>query len=288
MEKIRYHHCILGIALLMALTACSSNDPLEYNHAAKAAKEMGIATDNYSVLLQDMDYNEAKDQYLHKYSVVYRPKDNKDTLIQQVSKWYAVNEVYFDDHKNDMGMSILRMEDGKPNTSAAPPGFAGFVGNEQYGEWRKVENTTASADSIGNTTGKDSTATNTSHTSHRRHSFLGPGLLWFFLPRFGYMGGMFGTRHRSPSYGSWNNYNTNYKPRNSSYYGQVGQNGKYNYGTQSEFNQRANPSAKWSNKDSGFRSRVRTRVARSASVSRSSGRYGSSGSLRSRGGGFGK
>ncbi|RZT00002.1 hypothetical protein [Aquimarina brevivitae] len=229
---------------------------------------------NFSVILADMDYDEAKKEYRHKYRIlIEKPKlkvdmnvqgndtvQAKDVIVKN-TEWKKVSDIFFDDHINDLGMTILSKKNGVLDKKSAPAGYDNYVGNERYGSWR-------------------------THSSG--------GSFWVFYGQYRFLSDLF----YGPSYtyyrSDYRDYNRNYRGSRS-FYGS----GDRTFGTNSD---KTTKNTTWKNKSSAFRSKVRTSVKRSATTSRSrsyrsgssysktsrnSSRYSRS-SSRSRSGGFGK
>lgn len=236
-----------------------------------------IDKNNYSVILADMDYKEDTDKYFHKYRIlIEEPKPNltqaqlNDTIAQPTdvkiinTSWKEVSPITFEEYQNDLGMTILSKKDGKLDKNSAPAGVNNYVGNSRYGEWR---------------THSDGSSFWAFYGRYRLFSDL------FFGPR--YYGYGYGYPRRD-----WNDYNRNYRNKKP-YYG-----GTSKFGTKSN----RNTNTSWAKKPHSFKSKVNSKVSRSASnlrsrgytssksyskTSRSSSRYSRS-SSRSRSGGFGK
>jgi hypothetical protein len=217
------------------------------------------AEQNFSIILYDMDYDEAKDQYKHQYNVLL---EKDDSVQVKKTDWLVVSSAFFSQNAENMGMELASKKDGKVSKVAAPAGYSNYVGNEKYGHWKERD---------GNR-------------------------FWEFYGKYALMSSMFRMATYPVGYSSWNNYNSNYYGRRN-YYGQTS-NGQRMYGTSSSY-AKANTSSSWNNKPSDFKSRVRSNVQRSTAststkrtttqqrTTRSSSRYSSS-STRSRGGSFGK
>jgi hypothetical protein len=215
------------------------------------------AEQNFSIILYDMDYDEAKKQGKHQYNVLL---EKEDSVQVKKTDWLIVSSAFFNQNADNMGMELASKKDGKLSKVAAPAGYSNYVGNEKYGQWRERD---------GNR-------------------------FWEFYGKYALMSSMFRMAMYPVGYSSWNNYNSNYYGRRS-YYGQTA-NGQRMYGTNSSYG-KANTSSTWNNKPSDFKSRVRSNVQRSTvtktrtttqqRTTRSSSRYSSS-STRSRGGSFGK
>lgn len=202
-----------------------------------------------------MDYEERSKKYKHQYKILYEPLDlKKDTLLQKITDWKVVSDVFFQKHIDNMGMEIATTKEGVLKKTPAPPGFSNYIGNEKYGEWK----------------------TNSSGTS-----------FWEFYGQFAFMSSMFNLFSSPVGMNSWGDYRRDYYDRDRPYYGSRGA----NYGTNSTYNKTSQPNSTWNNKTSDFKSRVRNKVRQSVAsksrVSRSSSRYNQS-RMRSRSGGFGK
>lgn len=223
------------------------------------------AEQNFSIILFDMDYDEATKKYKHQYNVLI---EKPDSVHVKKTEWLAVTAAFFNENAENMGMELASKKDGKVSKVAAPAGYSNYVGNEKYGHWRERD---------GNR-------------------------FWEFYGKYAFMSSMFRMASYPVGYSSWNNYHSNYYGQRS-YYGST-TNGQRMYGTNSSY-AKANTSSSWNKKSSDFKSRVRSNVQRSTSTksstsarstqrtatqqktTRSSSRYSGS-STRSRGGGSGK
>lgn len=213
---------------------------------------------NFSIILFDMDYEEASNRYKHKYDVLV---EKEDSVHVKKTDWLVVSGAFFGKNAENMGMEIASKKDGKLNKIASPAGYSNYVGNEKYGKWKERDGSR----------------------------------FWEFYGKYAFMSSMFRMAMYPAYYSSWNNYNSNYYGRRS-YYGSSS-NGQRMYGTNSSYS-KSNTSSTWNNKSSDFKSRVRNKVQRSTATTtkrtttkpkttRSSSRYSNS-STRSRGGSFGK
>ena len=249
---------ILAIAGLFLAISCGSSERRTYKKSPidKMIVEY-MNHPNYSVILADMDYDEATEAYKHKYKVlIEKPQTSTDTLkqandVEVIDKpWQTVSDVTFNKYKDDLGMTILSKKDGVLNRIASPAGYDNYVGNPRYGSWQ----------------------TNSSG-----------GSFWAFYGQYRFLSDiLMGPRYYYP-YSSWRTYDREYRGSRP-YYGK-----NNSYGTKSTHGKKTT----WGNRSTAFKSRVNSKVAKSASRtsstrrSRSSSRYSSSGS-RSRSGGFGK
>ena len=299
-----------GIILIVVLIAAfglimcsrkdeSATDDAKYqkNPVDEIIKEHN-KDNNFSILLYDMDFDEAKDEYKHKYQVIIveangeasqleengeanefeeldeepitssfitlAQNDTKevikhDTAYSKITDWKIVSPVFFNANIDNMGMELASKVNGKLSKSVVPPGYSNYIGNEKYGQWQK--------DNSGNN-------------------------FWSFYGRYAFMSSMFYMAMMPVRYSMWNNYHTNYRGTNRPYYGNHG-NGKM-YGTGSHYNSSAMKNTSYHQKPASFKQNVRSRVARSAStygkpnskVKRTTGR--STRSVRSRSVGTGK
>ncbi|MGK7395196.1 MAG: hypothetical protein ACNS62_11530 [Candidatus Cyclobacteriaceae bacterium M3_2C_046] len=206
--------------------------------------------DSYSILLYDMNVEGTffKD-YMHQYRIV---KTQNGEVEEETTRWYEVPENFFMQHQEHMGMEIAaKSEDGKVSRTASPPGYSNYVGNPQYGHWVNR--------------GGDS--------------------FWEFYGKYALLSSMFNMMSFPVRRSYYDTYRGSYYGRQP-YYG-PSMSGRRMYGTNSTYNSRVKPNTTWqrSASASSFKNRVRRSVSPS---SRSGSRYSSSGSIRSRGGGFGK
>jgi hypothetical protein len=224
-----------------------------------------INEQNYSVLLADMNYDESKKKYYHKYKIIIDKSksseeiDDKDFKVVDTD-WKEVSPIIFDQHQQDLGMTILSKENGTLKKNSVPAGYNNYVGNPKYGSWQ----------------------TNSSGNS-----------FWVFYGKYAMLRSLFGgSRYYRTDYDYYrrNTYGRDYYGRNK------------RYGTSTY----KNTSSTWASKPSSFKNRVNQNVKKSASslkskgysstrsygstnkTTRSSGKYNSSSSFRSRSGGFGK
>lgn len=218
----------------------------------------------YSVVLYDMQMDESKNMYEHKYRVTRNIEDS--TSKPTITAWSKVSEVFFAENLNNMGLELAsKSSDGIVHKIPAPPGFNNAVGNQKYGQWR---------------------------TDNNGNSF------WAFYGQYMFMSSMLNMASGGPlyrnSYNDYNSYRSNPDTRNRPYYGS----GSNTYGTNSPANRASNPSffqrKSQQQQLSSFKQKVSSNPSRytrsgsssSSSSSRSSSRTGSS--TRSRGGSFGK
>jgi hypothetical protein len=250
--------CLLFFAAFVFLmvfscnVGCEPTNKFEKEPLDQVIKEYSNFS-NFSIILNDMNYDEGDKKYKHQYKVIHEPLEKgKDTLLQKTTDWKIVSELFFKKHLDNMGMEIASKKDGVLKKTPAPPGFSNYVGNESYGQWQ----------------------TNSSGTS-----------FWEFYGQYAFMSSMFSLLN-PVGYSTWGDSRRDYD-RGRPYYGS----GSNTYGTNSPENKSARPNSSWNNKTSDFKSRVRNKVQRStttrSSVKRSSSRYNQS-RMRSRSGGFGK
>lgn len=248
------------------LYSCGSERPQYVKSPIDQIVTQYMDQQNYSVILADMDYNESQDTYLHKYKIIV-PKANASSesdFSTTTTDWKKVSPIVFEKHQNDLGMTILSKKDGLLDKKTAPAGYDNYVGNKKYGQWQ----------------------TNSSGTS-----------FWAFYGQYAFMRSMFGWGSGHRYYrNDYNGYNS-YRGR-SNYYGRNNTFGTSTY---------KNSNSTWANKPKTFKQKVQSNVKRSSTALKSKGyssgssygsatqkttrttnRYNSSSSYRSRGGGFGK
>ncbi len=258
----------LGVFIILAVTLTSCGNSSQNSARTKFQKSPVdilirdmVNEKNFTILLLDMDYKEAKKKYFHKYQIITQVGDS---LSSKETPWKEVNDTFFDSNVNNMGMEIASKKNGKLNKKAAPPGYSNYVGNKQYGQWQQRD---------GNR-------------------------FWEFYGKYAFMSSMFRMTMFPVRYSYWNDYNRNYYGRGRSYYGPV-TNKRNMYGTNSNYS-KSNTTSSWNKKPATFKSRVRSSVSRSATAtksrraksaaarqSRNASRYSRS-STRSRSGGYGK
>ena len=268
----------LFIIAILVLASCSSKDKKEKAFVKSPVDDFIKDLDsvqNFTIILYDMDQEGS--EYKHHYKVITEEEqkltvqnaEGEDSSFvslapkEDTTGWYTVDEVFFDQHVNDMGMELASKTDGKISKTVAPPGYSNYVGNPKYGTWKE---------------GGDG----------------GGGSFWEFYGKYAFMSSMFHMIAGPSIYRSnYINYANNYRG-NQPYYGATGANGKSQYGTfsQSNLNRNSNFSQKLSN-NSDFKSKVNNSVQRSASTktsagsrssttSRSGSRYNNGSSSRSR------
>lgn len=184
------------------------------------------------------------------YKHQYRIITNKDSLpVESVTEWMEVSKDYFWKNEDNMGMEIAsKTEDGKINKVASPPGYNNYVGNQRYGYWHN---------SNGNS-------------------------FWTFYGQYAFMSHMLSMTNRPVYQRDYRDYRGGYygsKP----YYG--GSSTAPKYGTNSAHNRKANPNffERRASKSGWSSSKHRT-----SRTGRNSSRSGSSSTMRSRGGSYGK
>ncbi|MEX6627374.1 hypothetical protein [Tenacibaculum salmonis] len=227
-----------------------------------------IDEQNYSVILTDMDYKEDSDAYFHKYKIIIEKKKNTTESVEddfdiKRTDWKKVSAITFEEHQKDLGMTVLSKKNGVLDKKSTPAGYNNYVGNQKYGSWERQSNGSS---------------------------------FWAFYGQYHFMSSLLGGSNRSYGRNDYDHYRTNNQGR-TSYYGR-----NKTYGTSST----GNTSSTWNSKPQSFKDKVRTNVKRSATslrskgysssksygsssrTTRSSNRYSSSSSSRSRSGGYGK
>lgn len=258
---------ILTISLLLLIISCGSERKKYIKSPLDIIITTYIDTQNYSIILADMDYKEAEDKYYHKYKIVLEKanttESKEDDFDIKLTDWKQVSPITFEEHQKDLGMTVLSKKDGVLDKKATPAGYNNYVGNNKYGNWQRHSNGTS---------------------------------FWAFYGQYHFMSSLFyGSSHRyyrnDYDYYRRNHYGT------SSYYGR-----NNNFGTSTYYNKNST----WTSKPKSFKQNVQSKVKRSSSAlkskgysssksygsskqtTRSSNRYSSSSSSRSRSGGYGK
>ena len=259
MRKISLRLLLLSVAL--TVFACGGKDRFEKSPVDDIISQKGLLDnkETFSIILYDMDVDDSKGVYKHKYQVKTNLEDS--TKKADITDWMPVSEYFAADHINDMGMELAsRGEDGELHKTPAPPGYNTVVGNSKYGQWK--------TDSNGNS-------------------------FWAFYGQYMFMRTMFHMALGPPiyrsSYTGYRSHMSNPSTRSKAYYGS----GRNTYGTRSASSRSMNPSFHQNrmSKASSFRSKVVSNPSRYSRSSRSrSSRYGrsSGSSYRSRGGSYGK
>jgi hypothetical protein len=258
----------LFTALMLLITSCSEERKKYIKSPLDIIITTYIDTQNYSVVLADMDYKEDSDTYFHKYKIILEKpntatESKEDDFEVKLTKWKKVSPITFEEHQKDLGMTVLSKKNGVLDKKATPAGYNNYVGNDKYGNWKTQSNGTS---------------------------------FWAFYGQYHFMSSLFyGSSHRYYR-SDYNYYRTNHYGR-SNYYGRNNTFGTSNYKSKS-----------WSSKPASFKENVRSKANRSSSAlkskgysssrsysnstktTRSTNRYSSSksGSSRSRSGGFGK
>lgn len=243
----------LSLTLLVFLVqACGPSAPVfEKNPVDDLIKNMTDVA-NFDIILYDMDFDEATEKYQHQYRILKEPTGS-DTILTETTEWLQVSPSYFNEHVDNMGMTIVSKTNGTVDKKVSPPGYNQYVGNEKYGQWRQ--------DSNG-------------------------GSFWEFYGKYAFLRSILGFGYSPIYYGGWNDYRRNYYPYGRTYYGS-GTNGGNRYGTNSTHNRNRSTASTWSGKNQSFKNRVRSQAQRSASRtsrrSRSGSRYSGGSSSRGRG-----
>jgi hypothetical protein len=246
---------ILGILFLIFLSrSCSGDKEFKKSPIDELIKELNTEP-VFSILLLDMDVEGTFSKtYKHQYQII----TEKDSLPQQKNTdWYEVNEDFFNQHIDDMGMEIAsKGKDGKVKKDVTPPGYSNYVGNPQYGQW---------------TTGSNGSS------------------FWEFYGKFAMLNTVFNLLSNPINRGFYDDYDRNYRNSGRPYYGPSNSSGHPTYGTHGTSS--THPDSKWNSKSSNqsFKEKIRNRVQRSSSTtSRSTSRFGTSSSRSRSRGGFGK
>ena len=247
---------IISIISLFLLIGCGNNNTFNKSPLDILIRDL-TTYPSFTIILNDMDYDEGLDSYKHQYKILM--DDNKGEVKDSLTGWYTVTDEFFDKHTEDMGMEVASKKDGKVHKTVGPAGYSNYVGNSQYGQWRERDGSR----------------------------------FWEYYGKYAMLSSVFRMGMYPVRYSYWNGYHTNYYNTGRSYYGPRNS-GRYMYGTSSKYS--STSKSKWSSKPSSFKQKVRSKVKRSATTTKSkriarrarqSSRFSSSRS-RSRSGGFGK
>ncbi|NLR90742.1 MULTISPECIES: hypothetical protein [Flammeovirga] len=248
------------LPFLILIGCSSSNETFKKNPVDQFIIDMSDVND-FTILLQDMDAEEhlfTADIFRHKYKIITMGADS--IPVSKETDWYDVSPSFFQLHSGDIGMEIASKVNGKVSKQVSPPGYSGYVGNSQYGEWKTNPNTGTS--------------------------------FWEFYGRYAMMRSLFNMAYYGPIYRSSYTDYRRYSSSGRNYYG--GSSGSPRYGTYSSGVKKSNPTfANRMSKSSSFRNSVNKSVSRSpakyAAGSRSTSttkstnsRYSSGSSSRSR------
>ena len=218
-KTFRFFIIFLFSALL--LSCVQQREPLE-----KLVANLAGAPD-YSIILQDMkEEGMFSSSYFHKYKIVQGEK----TFF---TDWLQVPVSTYQNNQNFLGMTLAsKTKDGQSTSTPHPPGYQ-YVGNTQYGEWRR--------DSGGNS-------------------------FWAFYGQYAFFTHMFGWGNRTFYRTDYDAYRTSQASRRP-YFGR-----NKEYGTGGKFTKRTNPNfferkmAKQRTAKSRFSERVGRRFGGSRSV----------------------
>lgn len=258
---------LLILSLLLLVISCGQEPKKYIKSPLDQIITTYLDTQNYSVILADMDYKEESDTYFHKYKIILEKKKNateslEDDFDIKLTDWKKVSAITFEEHQKDLGMTVLSKKNGVLDKKSTPAGYNNYVGNKKYGTWQRQSNGSS---------------------------------FWAFYGQYHFMSSLFyGSRHRYYR-NDYDYYRTNHYGR-SNYYGRTN-----NFGTSTY----KNTNTSWNSKPKTFKDKVRSNVKRSSSALKSKGysssrsykssrttrntnRYTNSSSSRSRSGGFGK
>ncbi len=203
----------------------------------------------FTIILRDMDVDESGWDPVYKHKYdVIRVVNDKPQ--KDSTGWEKVSEDFFWEHEKNLGMALAtKTEDGKITKVASPPGYNNYVGNKRYGYW----------DNSGS---------------------------WHFFANYMMFSTMMNLATRPI-------YRYDYDTYRRSYYGKRPYYGSYQskpiYGTRSSYTKASRPNffTRRSSK-TGWSSSSRSTGYSGRTSSKGTGRYNSSRSYRSSGGGYGK
>lgn len=219
--------------LVLILFGCGSNDHYIQNPVDIMIKSMKDQK-AFTIILDDMDVK--SDNFYHKYSVIKESQAGE--ISSSSTDLILVEYKYFKANEGNLGMQLASKDStGKVSKVAAPAGYDNYVGNSRYGHWQGS----------------------------------GANSMWVFYGQYMFMRSMFGMAYYPAYYHMHQNYYSNYRGTNRSFYGSGSSGGAY-YGTNSAQTKKTKPGF--------FERKARNNNWKSSRKSASSRRSG-------RGGGFG-
>ncbi len=225
---MKAYKSILPLLALALLCACGGKK-FKKNPVDLIIKDMPTQR-VFSIILNDMDVEGSFFKtYKHQYKIIEEKEPGKPE--EYISGWYEVDEHFFNQHLNNMGMEIAsRSEDGKLHKTASPPGYNNYIGNPKYGHWQSS----------------------------------GGSSFWAFYGQYAFMSSMFRLATFPVRQSYYNDYRGNYYGTGRSYYGPTSGGSSY-YGTNSKYTSSSRPNSSWSRNTSSFKQRVSGRTSRSSS-----------------------
>jgi hypothetical protein len=258
---------LLFTSILLLVISCGRERPKYLKSPLDNIITTYIDVQNYSVILADMDYKEANDKYFHKYKIILEKnnttKSTEDDFDITTTGWKEVSAITFEEHQQDLGMTVLSKKNGVLDKKTTPAGYNNYVGNNKYGSWQRQSNGSS---------------------------------FWVFYGQYHFMRSMFyGSSHRYYR-NDYDYYRTNHYGR-SNYYGR-----NNNFGTSTYKNSNSTWTSKPKTFKEKVRSKVKRSSSSlkskgysssksyksSNQTTRNTNRYSNSSSSRSRSGGFGK
>ncbi|OJJ17478.1 hypothetical protein BKI52_26780 [marine bacterium AO1-C] len=248
---------LLGLVLTFILTSFlvnhqqNTSNPIDDILAKTSNDKLPI-----SIVLYDMDTRQGdatEDKYFHKYKVITNvnaPQKRKTTTTD----FLPINREDFVKNYENMGMEVASKVMGTDgnihlNKVPAPLGYANYIGNTEYGQWK---------------------------TNNEGRSY------WAFAGKYMFLSTMFHVEDYPVYRDSYTNYRRNYH-RQRAYYGSIGT--RHRYGTGSRFSRNTARSGFYAS-DRSSRARQAYKQHGSSRYFRSDNRSGYS--FRSRGEYFGK
>ncbi len=134
---MRIHvHLLVFAILLIVLVGCSEKKrPYIATPVDKMMRDLSNEK-MYAIVLYDMELDEHKHIYKHKYRITKNIQDSTTKPI--TTEWIAVTEEYFAQNIDNMGLELASKSlDGSVHKTPSPPGFNNFVGNKGYGSWKQ-------------------------------------------------------------------------------------------------------------------------------------------------------
>lgn len=249
MRRNAYIIIIVLIFVLVGVSRCGGSSSKAATNSSIDEMVEGLSGyTTFSIMLADMDVDGVFfKEYRHQYRIL---KEKNDVFTQSNTGWVVVSEEFYKQNKNNLGMVMAAKGNaGKVNKEVSPPGYANYVGNPKYGQWRERSNGTS---------------------------------FWEFYGKYAMLSTVFNMFNRPVYRNYYDDYRGNYYGSGRTYYGS--RNGRSYYGSNSTWSKNTSYGNRFKQR---VNSRV-NRSSGSSKYSRSSSRYRSRSSMRSRSGGFGK
>ena len=105
------------LSILLMLNSCRKEPRIFIKSPLDKIATTLMNTQNYSVVLADMNFNKDTKKYVHKYKIILEEKGNttaslEDDFIVKLTDWEEVSAITFEEHQKDLGMTVLSKKKG--------------------------------------------------------------------------------------------------------------------------------------------------------------------------------